>query len=278
LKNNVIKYIKVMTNKNQIASDVKYSRSTSTFTHETRKNAHWFSIFVIGALAIAIAFTSCQKDNDKVKLLETMTYPDGSYYKYEYDSHYRITKWSLYYSSGDFSEFTITYSGNELTKMTFPSDSRTYEFAKDGNKITNVETIGSTVYTRTFYLNGDGLLEKDTYEEEVYSYVRNYLFDNGNLVKWTWDKTWIDGEDIGEENSSREFKYDKNKSPMYHGKTPKWFLIWNFSIMGSQNNVTEEKSSETITTYEYEYDNDGFPTKRTQSNNGFVTEYRYIEL
>jgi hypothetical protein len=63
---------------------------------------------------------------------------------------------------------------------------------------------------------------------------------NGNLVKWTWDKTWIDGEEMGEENSIREFKYDNNKSPMYHCKTPKWFLIWNFSIINGslQNDIS----------------------------------------
>ena len=237
---------------------------------------------VIVAFVVSATFTSCQKDdndNVKVKLLETMTYPDGGYYKYEYDSQSRITKWSRYYANGEFSEFTVTYSGNELTKMTFFPSNHSYEFAKDGNKITNEETIGSTVYTRTFYLNSDGLLEKETYDEEVYSYVRNYLYDNENIVKWIWESTWIDGEDIGEENSIREYKYDNNKSPMYNCKTPKWFLIWNFSIMGSQNNVIEEK---TITTYEYEYDSEGFPTKRTQINNGvlteYVTEYRYMEL
>ena len=248
-------------------------------------NRHIFIYFTVAAITVAATYTSCQKDdndNVKVKLLETMTYPDGSYYKYEYDSQHRIMKWSRYYSNSEFSEFTITYSGNVLTKMTFSPSNHSYEFAKDGNKITNEETIGSTVYTRTIYLNSDGLLEKEIYEEEVYSYIRNYLYDNGNLVKWIWESAWIEGEDKGEENSIREFKYDNNKSPMYHCKTPKWFLIWNFSIMGSQNNVTEEKYSETITTYEYEYDSEGFPTKRTQINNGvvteYVTEYRYMEL
>jgi len=54
-----------MTNKNQIASEVKYSSRTSTLAHETRKNAHWFSIFVIAALAISATFTSCDKNKDK---------------------------------------------------------------------------------------------------------------------------------------------------------------------------------------------------------------------
>lgn len=235
------------------------------------------AILVVAAIAIAAAFTSCQKDdNDKVKLLETMTYPDGGYYKFEYDSQNRIRKWSQYYANGNFSESMITYIGDELTKLTFPPSNYSYEFAKDGNKITVEEKMKNTDYTRTIYLNSDGLLEKEVNEGEGYYYVTNNLFDNGNLVKW--EHIWIDG-DI-ERKSIREFKYDNNKSPFYHCKTPKWFLNWNFSVKGSPNNVTEENeiSGSWIITNEYEYDSDGFPTKCTQSNNGFVTEYRYTEL
>ena len=241
-------------------------------------NRQIFINLTVAAIVIVVAFTSCKKDdNTKVKLLETITYPDGSYYKYEYDSQNRITKWSRYYASGEISEFTITYSGIELTKMTLPSN-WSYEFAKDGNKITIEEKIGSNVYTRTFYLNSSGLLEKLIYEEEVYSYVEYYLYDNGNLVKYTREETWKDGEDIGEKEWTKEFKYDNNKSPLYHCKTPKWFLIWNFSIMGGQNNVTEEKSSETITTNcEYEYDSEGFPVKRISKTSGHMTYSEGIE-
>jgi len=53
-----------MTNKNQIASEVKYSSSTSTLAHEIRKNAHLFSIFVIAALAASATFMSCDKNKE----------------------------------------------------------------------------------------------------------------------------------------------------------------------------------------------------------------------
>jgi YD repeat-containing protein len=237
-------------------------------------NRQIFRYLTVAAIAVATTFTSCQKDendNVKVKLLETMAYPDGGYYKFEYDNQNRITKWTQHYSNGGFSDCTITYSGAELTKMTLSSD-WSYEFAKDENKINVEETMRSTGYTRTIYLNSDGLLEKEVNEGEGYYYVTNNLFDNGNLVKW--EHIWIDGDT--ERKSIRDFKYDNNKSPLYHCKTPKWFLNWNFSVMGSPNNVTEENETKT-TTYEYEYDSEGFPTKRTQ-NDGFVTEYRYTKL
>jgi len=61
--NNVIKYIKVMTNKNQIASDVKHSSSTSTLAHETRKNRQGFFLIIVCCALMAV-FCGCQKDTD----------------------------------------------------------------------------------------------------------------------------------------------------------------------------------------------------------------------
>ena len=75
----------------------------------------------VAAIAIAVAFTSCQKDdNDKVKLLETVTEPYGWYHKFEYDNQNRLTKYSRYDSDGVLLEMrTHTYSGNDLVRICY---------------------------------------------------------------------------------------------------------------------------------------------------------------
>lgn len=235
-------------------------------------NRQIFKYLAVAAIALSAALTSCKKDNDNVKLLETMTYLSDSYNKYEYDSQKRIAKLSRYLDNGAlWVAFTYTYSGAELTKMT--SSNWSCEFVKDGNKITVKEFDD----TYTLDLNSDGLPEKYVKGNDVYTYVENFQYKNGNLVKKTWKRTWNDGENIGEEEGGKEYKYDNNKSPLYYCKTPKWFLIWDSTTMGSLNNVTDEISGTWIIINKYEYDSEGFPTKQTASN-GAGIEYKYTEL
>ena len=70
---------------------------------------------------------------------------------------------------------------------------------------------------------------------------------------------------------------------MYSCTTPRWYLIYSFMDISTKNNVTEEKWSVDLGglyTYEYEYDSDGYPTKRITNNivNKVITEYIYKEL
>jgi uncharacterized repeat protein (TIGR02543 family) len=231
-------------------------------------------------MPITAPITLKAKWTEKVKLLEKTTLSGGSYDILEYDSQNRITKRSYYNSSGILQySFTFSYTVSELTNLIFdfvvqPTLSRTEEFTKVGNKITITLTESSGIYTSTLDLNSDGLPEKYVYNGGV-SY---YEYQNGNIVKNIWEND--------EEEGREEYKYDDNKSPLYHCKTPKWFLILYYGAGGSQNNMKEVKfiaGSDTpqITTYEYEYefDSDGYPTIRTEtrSNTGtkYVTDYEY---
>ena len=241
-------------------------------------NRQIFIYLTVAAIAVTAAFTSCQKDdNIKVKLLETVTASNGEYGKFEYDSQNRLTKYSRYNSSGELLETrTLTYSGNDLVKAVFNS-AVVYEYTKSGNKIT---AIYSSDGAQTWDLNSDGQLVKSALEIIGNYQVIDYLYQNGNLVKYTYVYNYAEG---GTYETINEYKYDNKKSPMYNCTTPQWYLIYSFMDISTTNNMTEEKWSVNSDTYAYtyEYDSDGYPTKRaiTHSNGSYdVTEYAYKEL
>ena len=253
-----------------------------------------FAMFVmIVGLFFTAAFTSCNKDDDddnngsdKVKLLETITY-DG-YTKYEYDAQNRFTKISWYpdkVTATPRETHTFTYNSDDLVKVVIVEAVvyvDTYEFAKNGNKITATFTqeyqnnvVGT--YTKSFDLNSDGTLAKvlDSGDDESYEY--SYQYQGGNLTKMSYKITDKDGTFTG----AAEFKYDSKNSPFLHCKTPKWYMIWWMEEEGSKNNVTEiswDDDEETVYTNEYEYDSDGYPTKCTfkdEKGRSNVWEYTY---
>ena len=244
-------------------------------------NRQIFINLTVAAIAIAVAFTSCQKDdndNCKVKLLETVTEPYGWYRKFEYDSQNRLTKYLRYNSSGELLETrTHTYSSNDLVKI-MSNSTVIYEYTKSGNKIT------ATPGTQTWDLNSDGKLVKYVMEIGDNSQILDYLYQNGNLVKYTYVYNHEAG---GTDNVISEYKYDDKKSPMYNCTTPQWYLIYSFIdiMISTANNMTERKwsvdSNTGAETHAYEYDSDGYPTKRiTTHSNGSkdITEYTYKEL
>jgi len=234
-----------------------------------------FIYLTVVAIAVAAAFTSCQKDdNFRVKLLETITGPYGDYDKFEYDNQNRLTKYSKYDRNGELLETrTLIYSGNDLVKVGFNSD-ELYDFTKSGNKIT-------TYGPQTWDLNSNGQLSKYVAEIGSNSQVINYLYQNGNIVQFTYVYNYETG-DMFEVNN--EYKYDDKKTPMYNCTTPQWYLIYSFMDISTMNNMTERKSSfdtniETVT-HAYEFDSDGYPTKcttTTSSNDSKeITEFAYI--
>ena len=236
-----------------------------------------FISLTVAAISIAVAFTSCQKDdNGKIKLLETVTEPYGQYHKYEYDSQNRITQYSKYNSSGELLETrTLTYSGNDLVTVVFNS-ATLYEFTKSGNKITSYGP-------QTWDLNSNGQLVKYAMKLGGNSQLIDYLYQNGNIVKYTYSYTYEEG---GTFDVIDEYKYDDKKSPMHNCTTPQWYLIYSFMEISTKNNMTERKwsvdSGTGVETHTYEYDSDGYPTKctTTNSSNGYkdITYYTYKEL
>jgi len=221
-----------------------------------------------------VSFTTLNAEH--VQLLDTSEDDDtGSYNKYEYDSQNRITKISWFdKANGDFYNTTKTffYNGNDLVKTVEKGqwhDDVTIEYVKNGNKINISEDHGNdNIFTYTLDLNDDGYPIKYTGYNDYYlgNVQINYQYKDGNLIKETWDVY----------TSSFDYKYDNNKSPFYHCKTHKWYLIL-YEGYGNHNNVIEKLEGDWKTEYTYEYDSAGFPTKITSSDskdNVYILKYK----
>ena len=243
----------------------------------------FISLIVITAL-FAVLFTSCKKDkdDDEVQLLETIKYSSGSYDKYEYDDQNRITKISWYGKDDNLVGMeTFTYSGNDLVKHVSEEigyAQYTYEFSRSGNTISLKRSSSNTsdVRTNIMELDNDGMPVK--YEENyiTWNYVISYQIKDENLMVYSHKDTL---DDIVKEQSIT-YKYDNNKSPFFHCKTPKWFIFMQSGHKGSKNNAIEETRDGETYKYEYAYDNAGFLIKTTERDYGseiieYVTEYSY---
>jgi hypothetical protein len=126
----------------------------------------------------------------------------------------------------------------------------------------NGNDVGSLKSFRN--INEEGYIVAKVYESEenddgsrtIYEYL------NGNLIKLG------EYDDTGPEITNYK-KYDDKKSPFSNTNTPKWILQELIEpYYACKNNVLEEyfhddRDNTHTVEYKYEYDSDGFPTKRT---------------
>ena len=196
-----------------------------------------------------------------VKLLETWTTDYENYYMFEYDEQNRITKIKSRYNSTN----TLMYEGDDLIH------DGTYEYTKSGNTITQKHSESGK--TTTIELNSDGLpvTWDSNYSSPTHiSIITHFEYQNGNLsdrslvetysnLEWDWDCFW------------NIYKYDNEKGALYHCKTPKWYLIMYLNDFGVKNNITYYEYWGNVTIYDYEFDDAGFPIKRTCTNDRFMS-------
>ena len=295
--NNELKRSSNMKEQIVVASEPKNSNLTSTLAHEMRKNRHRLAMFIIAAISVLAALTSCEKDKDTytIKLLETVTYISETYnskylkYKFEYDEQDRITKMSEYSSNGAvYCTYTHVYAGNDLVQVVkdFHSDYVEYieyEYTKNGNSITQKITHhfnnDYTVRVYTIELDSDELPVKREREEDDYgnTEIHTYEYQEGNMIKRT--EIWTSTEYDYTETRTYPYYYDNEMGALFHCNTPKWYLIIEFGYFGVKNNITSRRPplhvSEGFTNYRY--DSTGFPTKRTVSRSGHMTHSEGIE-
>jgi len=207
----------------------------------------------------------------------------------------RNTDYSLKHNTrGDFIEYESCYTSARCTRI---------KFSTGDNKITFIRTYHPTasLFGREngeIELNAQGLPVKLTAEDsgEFITSGSNYwshttvtlTWHNGNLTKADWVHDWkresIVSEDgwqidrvIIEEGSdvgSNTYTYDDKKNPFYHCNTPKWLLWWldydhngysDYYRYNANNIKTDTKEDGSSITYEYTYNNAGFPEARTWS-------------
>jgi len=239
-----------------------------------------FLTYLVIAL-FAVSAVSCKKDkdeNEKVQLVKTITvsfWQYNEYYDFEYDAKNRITcvrgKFEGFSFENPDTLINILYSGDDLTTIERSNSSlKSTNFVREDNKITVIDerpNCGTIIE-----LNSDGYPIKRSYWQEslngeIYWDIKTLQYSNGNLVSIRWENDLSDLE---------SYKYDNKKSPFYYCKTPKWFHIC-FIVMfegvdyglfrSIKNNLIEDiyrgkdegVTHETIGTWVYEYDENGFP-------------------
>ena len=205
---------------------------------------------MVASLVMMATFTSCNRDDKDdiekgvVKLVESITSSHGSGYMFVYDAQNRITKITFYRSGSSAIDnyiATLAYSGNDLTKITYvypnnPIWNREEVFVRNGNTITS----SSTSFTNTFTVNKDGYPTNSVKIFKDFSSETIYQYQGGNLIKRTISSTGA----FSQNDDETVFQYDNKKSPFYHCKTPKWFLINHFIgtvgmrlLIGVHNNI-----------------------------------------
>ncbi|MCL2260814.1 MAG: hypothetical protein FWC15_05595 [Fibromonadales bacterium] len=207
-------------------------------------------IINIGLAAFMLLFSACGKESGEVKLLESIT-QGGETKKFEYDDKNRIVKMgatTIAYKSDDF----VIIDGNE--------------YKRKGNVITVSRDVDTYTLNKYASINSASI-----------PYTVEYNYVGGNLTE-------IRNE--GGSGHTEKYKYDDKNSP-FNCNTPKWIIqIILEAIYASKNNVIEagfsydsdydrkgEYSNQVF--FKYEYDSDGFPTKRT--SNGDIGNNNYTE-
>jgi len=198
-------------------------------------------------------------------------------FSFEYDDQNRITRIIRHEVDGDWSgtwSQTLRYnSAGDLISITHDNgDVET--FTRTGNIITRRAPMweeSGRVYSETFELNAQGLLGKFTFDETYdsgswWKGIMTFQYQGRNVVESTLEMEEF-FEEYRSEMVTATVTYDDKKSPFYHSNTPQWFLLSEFFLYGTHNNVKTislegETWSETHT-MEYIYNDAGFPISRT---------------
>ena len=201
--------------------------------------------------------------------------------KFEYDNKNRIVK---------IGATTIAYKSNDLIRVEIRDEDEAntdiIDFAINENTILaeyfqleRSELLSYRDYVMT--VNKDGYIVKGTYYNcgNGDTTCRNpvgvdtYQYQGGNVTSKRSEREAYTDPYSGVTDEKREnvveYKYDNKKSPFYNSNTPKWLMQYLSDVqyvlgtVASNNNVIEEG-------LKYEYDSDGFPTKRTKTVDGYT--------
>jgi len=183
---------------------------------------------------------------------------------YEYDSQDRISKISKYLLNNNQPFDVQIFNYNSEGHLEEIINGSKITFSKNGNKITynNYEVEHNEIE-----INDQGFPVKYTWEIKYDKYwiIRTNTFTwlNGNLTEYYMEEKKKIGYEESTNYSTATYTFDDKKSPFYHCKTPKWVLfyfMWSSELDYNDNNVKTIKwESESHTTYEYIYNDEGFP-------------------
>ena len=240
---------------------------------------------IAAALFTAISFNACTNDDHEngggssgIRLVSQIIYQNENgktnIHKFDYDNQDRVTRIT---SDNGYTEFT--YSGNKVTI------------------IEHYEWVNNDIYHETYHatLNEQGYIETLSEDDGSISY---YSYDkNGYVSRLTWNDadhdvqcTWSNGDLIheritGDDPIDCNYEYTdypaKQNIDIYaftcgycHVDDPE--LIGAVGLVGRKNAhlIKSDTSSEgDYTSFSYELDSNGNPTKVTETYE-YETEYR----
>ena len=218
------------------------------------------------------------QESSTTKLLKQMKDDDGSYVTIEHDEQGRIVK--LAYYSGDKFEYsrTITYdeTNNSVWVESKPAEGE-QEFAdgeinyekREQNKI--FYELGNAWSLMTINNAGYILTDSNDWHRAGERHDYKYDYQDGKLTSKT-SSVFIENELQSEVVSN--FNYDDKRSPFFSDETPIWLLQQLFEGFGLKNNLIYISDNVVDVSYEYEFDSNGYPTKRTRIlEHGGIVEY-----
>jgi hypothetical protein len=232
-------------------------------------------------LAVLTAF-SCSKDDDPTyaepahrNLLLEIENPDSKQV-FIYDSNFNLFSQESFvdgYSSGT-SQYT--FENGKIKRVT--SVGRRIEFSYIGDQIDNVKTYNGAAPNEQLtgtesYVYGINRVTEYYYAASGDGYRRVYRYDpvTGNTIDLNiYETTSIDNVGVFLTKTTYG-NYDSNKNPLAD------LPFWNFPLVQKNNPGKVEDETGYVRNYTYEYNADGYPTKRT-SGGGSIETYKYQRL
>lgn len=239
------------------------------------------TIFAITLLSIFA--TSCSKDDDSIThepahknlLIKSTDSDDQSYKTYVYDTNNRLTSFTQVLPLSSYSrEFSFSYNSfgkiSEYIDVTNSETLEKYFYNTEGSKLIRKETgDGEHIHTYTYENNQ----VTDNYRQtsvgtgwrEVYTYD-----SKGNVIELKSFSNTSDSNPIGTLSYTDKYTYSAKNSA--RSSIPKEFY---FPFTYINNIETQQYNDGSVYTYNYEYNQDNYPTKVIGN---YTTTYEYKRL
>ena len=241
-------------------------------------------LLLIVTLMLTMAMASCKgtlsgdenrvkKSNEKkaMKLLKVIHHDEGVDTEFEYDDKKRIVKVSTIFPREEDEEL------NSFAVFNYIGDDLLEGFERKGNTITVIETNTTFTIDKAGHMikRVDAPTDNSSGSEEIFE------FQDGNMIKYTGIYSFG--------TAVRTVKYD-DKYSIYNCNTPNWIFTYSpylpFANNGSKNNEIEGTSTSAFDgsvahgSYNYTYDDDGYPTYVEWGNeygDSWYASFEYFE-
>lgn len=233
---------------------------------------------------LSAIFLSCGKrdnpDPARQTLLERIS-TNSQTTTYTYDDNNRAIRFDAVFTNpvSNYSGFYTYNNSGQLTEVLYETsgdDIKSLYFYNGSGQITKIETYLISGGVETFDAQSAAIYTTpgkiSVYETPggaaPYLYVEYFLDAKGNIER---QLTYNPAGSLLVTTVNSDF--DDKHAPAL--SVPKTGFVRNVNNYGTVT-VTPAGSSASIGTYTYEYNSDGYPTKRT-TNTGSITTYEYIK-